>query len=96
MIIECTALFDFNTENGIEREVCESLGLAIGTMTEDLDETQYNEVCDAYNVPRLDEEFNVEIDDDCNDESIICNTISNCYGWLVTSFYYEESKDNDK
>lgn len=93
MLIKCTAIFDFDNNNSIDQEICKNLNIPHSTMTVNLNDSQYNELCENYNTPRLDEEFYIEINDNnINDASIIANAISDNFGWLVTSFSYNENK----
>jgi len=79
-----TVVFDFDIDGGIEDYVCEELGFD-KCQTSDLTDEMYNEICDFYCVPRLDEPFEMIIRGDASDQHNVCNEISDKFGWFCSS-----------
>ena len=89
--INLTVIFDFDIDNELDQEMRASLGID-ATRSAQLDDDDYNDVCDYYGVPRLDENVlidlnNHDLDIDNLDENMLCDIISDMYGWLVSSYY---------
>jgi len=80
----CNVIFDFDIDGAIEEYVCEALGFD-RCNTSDLTDEMYNDVCDFYCVPRLDERFKMIIRGNELDEQTVCNEISNRFGWYCSS-----------
>lgn len=88
MMIECTIdEFNFDLEGSLEPKICDLLKVEVGTKTADLNEMQYNEVCDAYDVPRRAESFIIDADADEDTSLTAVNSeLSEYFGWMITRF----------
>lgn len=84
-----TVIFDFDIDGAIEDYVCEALGFD-KCNTSDLTNKMYNDVCDFYCVPRINEKFEMIIHGNELDEQNVCNQISDKFGWFCSSVRHVE------
>jgi len=92
-MVECSVEFDFDIDaNGLESFICKELSVPVGTKTRNLNDIQYNEVCDLYGVPRIDEKFTIDIDQNSISEynnDALYNELTDHFGWAVMRVDYE-------
>lgn len=89
--VNVSIIFDFDIDSELDEEVCNQLGVDV-KHSSDLNDDEYDDLCDYYCVPRLHDNVVINLDEyDLDAENIDSNElrdiVSDRYGWLATSVF---------
>lgn len=89
--INVSIIFDFDIDSELDLELCDKLGIDV-KHSSDLNDEEYDDLCDHYCVPRLHDNVMINLDEynldvESIDNSELADIVSDRFGWLVTSVF---------